>query len=194
MKALNLSPNACQDWFSLLAASVQSILSLTPAVHEILYIDAGPVGEATQSFIRSLETSQRNFRIVGWYRFLLAYDTSWDFCRPMLHACPLIVAVPPYQNAYVSRNVAIQLATTPYIVLLNNDVIVHPLWLENLVLSAERHQTAAIVQPLLLEESNLQGRRSGGLHVWWEQIHLLQCDRPANAHEGSLTCLGLDYI
>ncbi|MEM3062363.1 MAG: glycosyltransferase family 2 protein, partial [Nitrososphaerota archaeon] len=67
----------------------------------------------------------------------------------------------------IGNNIGILEAKGEYIVLLNNDTIVHPDWIKELIAAAQRYPDAAFLQPKILFEGNRRVINSAGnmIHI-----------------------------
>ncbi len=116
-----------REQFSVARRSLESIFEHTKLPHELLYID-GPSPEPLRSWLDA-EAQQRGFHLLR----------SCDHLSPN-HA----------------RNWALEFVETPYVVFVDNDLIVTPGWLESLVRCADDTRAWA-VGPLYLEGEPADG-------------------------------------
>lgn len=112
---------APRERFSVAVKSLQSIVEHTTAPYELLYVD----GNSPRPVRRAIEhvAGEHGFRVIRTDHYL-----------PPNHA----------------RNLAIPHISTPYVVFIDNDVVVTPGWLERLIDCAECTD-AAIVSPLICQ-------------------------------------------
>jgi len=140
-----------RERFSVTRRSLESLLENTPAGFAMIYVDGGSPPPLRRYLERA--AAQHGFR-------LLRYDC--------------------YLSPNEARNIGFAEVTTPYVVFVDNDVIVAPGWLENLVTCAD--ETGAwLVGPLYCQgdpvheiihmaggevflEDNLEGR-------WLYEVH-----------------------
>ncbi len=126
-----------RERFSLALASLESILGNTEPPFELLYID----GHSPAHVSAALQdrADQHGFRLIR----------SDGFLSP---------------NA--ARNLALPHVSTPYLVFIDNDVIVRPGWLQALIRCAERHDATAVC-PLTFEDAAFRiVHQAGGTLEW----------------------------
>ncbi len=115
-----------RERFSYAKPALASVLAHPPAPHRLVYVDAG----APPALRRYLEDAAQS------------------------HAFEL-VRVSRYLSPNRARNLGLARVCTPYVVFLDNDVVVTPGWLESLVTCAEETQ-ATVVGPLVCEGEPLR--------------------------------------
>ncbi|MEH1929765.1 MAG: glycosyltransferase [Nostoc sp.] len=131
-----------RERFSYTQPSLESIYELTTMPFQLIYID----GNSPSHIHQYLETKSREkgFTLIRREQFLA-----------------------PNQ----ARNLALNQINTPYVVFIDNDVLVTPHWLENLVRCAEETQ-AWVVAPLYLEgkpEDEIIHMAAGFAHFRYKQ-------------------------
>lgn len=107
-----------RDRFGVAVESLLSVIEDTPAPYNLVYIDAGSPAEVAKQ--------------------LLAICEANDFRYVRLEG---------YVSPNTARNIGLRFVVTPYTVLMDNDVVVSPGWLEALVACAQE-TGAEVVAPL----------------------------------------------
>ncbi|MEM9806507.1 MAG: glycosyltransferase [Cyanobacteria bacterium P01_D01_bin.56] len=80
-----------------------------------------------------------------------------------------LIRVNHYLSPNFSRNLGLKQVKTPYVVFVDNDVIVSPGWLKTLIACAENHQ-AAVVGPLVCEQEPVHQH----IHCAGGESHILE--------------------
>ena len=132
-----------RERFSYAQISLNSIYEHTQFPFNLIYID----GNSPKELKRSLEQQsiEKGFKLIRTERYL-------------------------YPNE--ARNIGLQHADTPYIVFVDNDVVVSPGWLKALVQCAE-DTDAAVVGPLMCQHEPIHQEihfAGGESHVWVDKL------------------------
>ncbi|MFY8020243.1 MAG: glycosyltransferase family 2 protein [Bacteroidia bacterium] len=99
-------------------------------------------------------------------------STDDDVTYVRTHYPQIEIIQNPLNNGYCAAyNLAFEVCKSPYIVCLNNDVVVHPDWLNHLVELAESNQNIAALQPKILsyfnhDEFEYAGASGGMMDLW----------------------------
>jgi GT2 family glycosyltransferase/glycosyltransferase involved in cell wall biosynthesis len=134
------------------------------------------------SILETTRTSKLHFEII------LADDCSTDETRSAAQAYPFLHIVKTTTNSGFLRNCnnAAKFARGKYLLLLNNDTVVSPGWMDMLFKVMEEEKTAAIVgSKLLYPDRTIQ--EAGG--ILWSDGTASNCGR---GHDKSF--LGFDYL
>lgn len=151
-----------RERFSCTETSLQSIYEHTRIPFELVYVD-GNLPPHVQSYLET-QAQKHQFKLICTEHYL-------------------------FPN--LSRNIGLARVKTPYLVFLDNDVIVSSGWLEALLNCAEEAD-AAVVDPLMChkepihEEVHFVGGKS---HVWIDKLGCL-CSR---AKAGCIKGVGLGF-
>ncbi|MGB3295625.1 MAG: glycosyltransferase [Phormidesmis sp.] len=132
-----------RERFSCTEASLASIYEHTQVPFELVYVD-GNSPPHVQQYLEA-QAQQRNFELVRTEQYLF-----------------------PNQ----ARNIGLARVKTPYLVFIDNDVVVSPGWLQALLSCAEE-ANAAVVGPLMCQDEPVHEVvhfAGGESHVWVDQL------------------------
>jgi len=128
-----------RERFSCTRRSLESVLAQTQYPYDLIYVDGNSPRPVRRYLAQKAE--EQGFQLLRTEQYL-------------------------YPNQ--ARNLGLAAATTPYIVFLDNDVIVSPGWLESLIRCAEETD-AAVVGPLTCQYEPIHENihfAGGEAHVW----------------------------
>lgn len=132
-----------RERFSCTDASLESIYEHTQVPFELVYVD-GNSPPHVQEYLEA-QAQHRNFKLIRTEHYLF-----------------------PNQ----ARNIGLAQVKTPYLVFLDNDVVVSPGWLQALLRCAEE-TNAAVVGPLMCQDEPVHEVvhfAGGESHVWVDQL------------------------
>jgi|GEM_PF-1475543 len=151
---------------------LESILQHTNLPYEIILVDNGST-DGTQEYIRGILKGKTP---IGGYTLSVdeggeVKEWSWASKRPPEEIAPLslkrFVFIENKKNLGFpgGNNVGMAASRGDYILLLNNDIVVTPHWLEKLVRAAELSSTIGLVGPLTNEVTGPQRIKTLGYNV-----------------------------
>ncbi|MGD1899071.1 MAG: glycosyltransferase family 2 protein [Phormidesmis sp.] len=132
-----------RERFSCTAASLESLYEHTKVPFELVYVDGNSPPHVKQYLEE--QSKQRNFKLIRTEQYLFPN-----------HA----------------RNIGLASVETPYLVFLDNDVVVSPGWLEAL-LKCSKETDAAVVGPLMCQDEPVHEVvhfAGGESHIWVDKL------------------------